>query len=70
VLREPVRSSVLASVGYDPDHRILEIEFLSGAVYRYSNVEPLLHVRLMQAPSKGRFFDAAIRDAKPFEQVS
>ncbi|UPG88211.1 KTSC domain-containing protein [Luteibacter aegosomaticola] len=70
MLRESVQSSVLASVGYDPDHQILEIEFLSGTVYRYWHVEPLLHVRLMQASSKGRFFDAVIRDARPFKQVS
>ncbi|QWT22037.1 KTSC domain-containing protein [Bacillus sp. NP157] len=67
--REPVDSSVLASVGYDPDCHILEIEFRSGSVYAYDDVTPGLHLRLMTAPSIGSFFDAEIRDIKPFRRV-
>lgn len=30
--RQYVSSSNIASIGYDPDNQVLEIEFLSGAV--------------------------------------
>src|SRR2546425_1020108 len=37
--RQPVTSSVIASVGYKPDTMMLEIEFRStGFVYRYVDV--------------------------------
>ena len=68
--RESVRSDALRSVGYDPDRRILEVEFGSGAVYRYFDVPPELHAGLMTAASHGEFFAMSIRDAGfEFEQV-
>lgn len=60
--RQPVQSTVLASVGYHPAKRLLEIEFHSGAIYRYRNVPGEIHRRLLAAESKGHFFGAAIRD--------
>jgi len=60
--RESVESQALVSVGYDPDRRVLEIEFEGGAVYRYHDVPPELHAGLMAAPSRGEFFAAHIRN--------
>jgi len=68
--RETVKSEVLRSVGYDPDGRTLEIEFASGAVYRYFDVPEDLYLDLMTAPSHGEFFGRRIRDAGfDYEQV-
>ncbi|KJV34733.1 KTSC domain-containing protein [Luteibacter yeojuensis] len=67
--REKVESSVIAAVGYDADLKVLELKFTSGACYRYTQVDELLHARLMTAPSLGRFFDREIRDLKPSEQI-
>lgn len=61
--REPVESEALRSVGYDPDARILEIEFANGEVYRYHDVPIDLHLELMQASSHGEYFAHRIRDA-------
>lgn len=61
--REPVSSEALLSVGYDPDRRILEVEFAGGAVYRYFDVPHELHAGLMTSPSKGEFFASHLRDA-------
>jgi len=36
--RKAVRSTNVASVGYDPKSKVLEIEFKSGGVYQYANV--------------------------------
>jgi hypothetical protein len=61
MLRVPVISSNLKSVGYDPKSQTLEIEFLSRDVWRYSNVPPEIHAALMNAPSKGTYFSAHIK---------
>ena len=60
--RATVRSSVIASVGYSPEERILEIEFHSGRLYQYFGVPPVQHAQLMAAESIGRYFNTSIRD--------
>ena len=67
--RQPLDSTVLASAGYDAKARVLEIEFHSGAIYRYLEVPVEIFRRLLAAESKGRFFGAAIRDKFRSERV-
>lgn len=62
-------SSNLASVGYDASRKILEIEFKSGSVYRYSPTSESIYRNLMAAPSNGRYFHAAIRNRIPYKRV-
>ncbi|WP_029591581.1 KTSC domain-containing protein [Franconibacter pulveris] len=69
MLREKVVSSSLDSVGYDMDNRVLEIAFRNGTVYHYLNVPQQTWAQLMRAPSKGRYFDRAIRERYPFRRV-
>lgn len=59
--RIPVVSSNLATIGYDAEHRLLEVEFKNGAVWRYADVPPEEHEALMTAPSVGRYFAANIK---------
>lgn len=67
--REPVESSTIRSIGYDPGLAVLEVEFHSGDVYRYHVVPASVHRRLMDADSKGRFFSAHVRAVYPTERV-
>ena len=67
--REPVSSSTIAAIGYDEEREILEVEFVSGALYRYLGVPDEVFDALWAAPSKGKFFNEHIRDAYPWEQV-
>lgn len=67
--RIPVSSSSLRSVGYDADSWLLEVEFRSGAVYRYRGVPDWAVERLMAARSKGRHFEQRIRDRYPYERL-
>lgn len=60
--RTKVRSSNLASVGYDKENQILEIEFQSRDIYQYSGVPEEIYQQLMRASSKGQFFISRIRD--------
>jgi hypothetical protein len=62
MMRVPVRSSTLVSVGYDTERQTLEIEFQRRTVYQYFDVPKFLHDELMTATSKGRFFDQKIRE--------
>lgn len=56
-----VSSSNLASVGYDADQRVLEIEFLNHSVYQYYAVPESLYRGLMNASSHGSYFDSYIK---------
>lgn len=67
--REPVKSSNLKSVGYDHDRRLLEIEFINGAVYEYKGVPSEIYVQFMEAYSLGSFFHEFIRDKYPCNRV-
>jgi hypothetical protein len=69
IKRQPLDSTVLASAGYDAKIRVLEIEFHSGAIYRYLEVPGGIFRRLLAAESKGRFFGANIRDKFRSERV-
>lgn len=64
-----MQSSAIASVGYDADHAVLEIEFTSGDVYQYYAVPPSAHRALVEADSLGRHFLAHIRDVYPSSPV-
>lgn len=67
--RQPVSSSNIASIGYDDSTELLEIEFLSGAVYEYRNVPSVLYEELMNAASHGSFFNREIRMIYPYEKI-
>ena len=67
--RVPVSSSNLSSAGYDPESKVLEVQFKSGSVYQYMNVPELVHQGLMSAPSKGRYLDRLVKGAYRFRRV-
>ena len=67
--RQHVRSSNISSVGYEIEAQILELEFHSGGVYRYSGVPESIYRALMGAASKGSYFHQNIRERYPFVRV-
>ena len=69
MLRQSVASTNLQSVGYDEGTQTLEVQFVNGRVYQYCGVPEDMHTQLMQAPSKGQFFNAYIRNSYPFSRV-
>lgn len=69
MMRDPVASTNIRSLGYDNASETLEVEFFSGSVYQYYNVTEVLHEQLMAAASKGQFFNAYIKNAYPFSRV-
>lgn len=68
--RQYVQSSNIASVGYDSQAAILEIEFNGGSVYQYYGVPVAIYQGLMSAASHGKFFHACVRDAYRYVRIS
>jgi len=66
--RQSVDSSLIRSVGYDPAGSILEVEFVEPRrIYTFYDVPYSVYVELMEAPSKGHYFNEFIRDDYPYE---
>jgi KTSC domain-containing protein len=68
--RKPVSSSMIASVGYAAKKRVLEVEFLSGRIYQYLDVDRETHDALLKAPSLGTYFNAHIKDEYAFVRLA
>jgi hypothetical protein len=66
--RLPIESSNIKAIGYDPQNRIMEVEFgkdveagyWHNRLYHYFEVPPEMHQALLDAPSKGEFLYANI----------
>ena len=67
--RIEVTSASLASVGYDPRSRTLEVEFQSGAVYHYHGVPYAVARGLATAQSVGGYFSRRVRGAYGYARV-
>lgn len=60
--RIPVASANIASVGYDADKKMLEIEFHDGRIYQYIDVPEAVYQELISSPSIGSYFFHNIRN--------
>jgi KTSC domain-containing protein len=69
ISRQRVHSRALAAVGYSQRLHALEVEFISGAIYRYSNVPPQIYRDLLGAASKAQFYDTNVRGHFPSVHV-
>jgi len=67
--RQPVKSVILRSVGYDDSTKILEIEFHSGLVYHYLGVPLKVYTDLMRSGEVGKFFSEKVRTQFRTKQV-
>jgi len=63
-------STVIRRFEHDPRAGALDIEFVSGRRYRYAGVPAEVAAAFRDAFSKGRFFNARIRDAYPCEELT
>jgi lysyl-tRNA synthetase class 2 len=62
-------STVIRRFAYDEQAQALEVTFVTGRRYRYRAVPPELVRAFREASSKGRFFNARIRDRFRFEEL-
>lgn len=64
-----VQSQAIRDIAYDPSHEALRITFVDGDAYLYVGVPGQVHRSFVDAPSKGRFFAAEIRDRYPYNKL-
>ena len=69
VMRMSVVSSLLSSIGYSVDST-LELEFRSGAIYRYFAVPHAVFDGLIVAESKGAYFNRYVRNRFPYQRLA
>ena len=62
-------STVIRRFDYDSGEQALDIIFTTGRIYRYRDVPPEVVERFRAAFSKGRFFNARIRDGYEFTEL-
>ncbi len=70
MLRHPVLSDDIKSIGYDATSKLLEIEFHAGGIYQYNSVPSIIYSSLMSSVSKGSYFSANIRGKYSFTKLS
>jgi len=68
--RQPVRSSNIKSVGYDPATQTMEVEFVSGGVHQYAGVPAAKHEAMLKAPSIGKYFHREVRRSHKSKPVA
>jgi len=61
VEREPVKSRILRSMGYDPSTKILEIEFQNNLIYQFFDVPPKVWTDLTRSTEIGKYFTDKVR---------
>ena len=65
-----VQSGNIDQWGYDPEIQDLQILFVSGGLYLYHNVPTDVAEGLREAPSKGQYFAAYVKNRYPFERLA
>jgi len=69
MIRTPVSSSNVASIGYDSVTMTLEIEFTKGTVYQYFDVPEAEYQSLISAESVGKYLNYNIKNNYRFAQI-
>lgn len=64
-----VKSSMMTAIDYDDDRRELDITFVGGKTYRYFEVPSDIYDGLLDAESKGAFFNEHIKDRFEYREV-
>jgi lysyl-tRNA synthetase class 2 len=63
-------STAIRRFAYHPESRALDVTFVTGRRYRYFGVAGEVARGFREASSKGRFFNARIRDRFHFEELA
>jgi len=66
----PVKSSRIASVGYDSRSSTLEVRFHNRSIYQYQGVPERIFRVFLTVVSKGRFYDGVIKGKYPEKKIA
>jgi len=67
MLKTQVESSFIQTVGYEPEKKLLQIEFKGGSTYSYSNVCRDVYIAIIFAKSIGKAFHSLIKGNMAFD---
>jgi hypothetical protein len=62
-------SSSVRRIAYSKETQTLEVEFLTGAIYRYSGFPESMWLEITNAPSVGSFIHAQVKGKYPYVRV-
>ena len=62
-------STAIRHVSYDSAKAELIVTFVTGRRYLYANVPPEIFTAFGEAPSKGAYFNAVIRDTFAYREL-
>jgi lysyl-tRNA synthetase, class II len=62
-------STAIKGFDYDSEKKILKIDFTNGSIYLYRDVPESIYKNLKNAPSKGQYFNAEIKDKFGFDRI-
>jgi hypothetical protein len=65
-----VESSTLATIAYDRNRELWQLEFNSHALYQYCGVPATVHEALLCASCMGSYFNQAIWGKFPYSRLS
>lgn len=68
--RYAVESTTLDCISYAAERSMLEVQFQDGALYRFFAVPATCFQELLRSESKGRYFNANIRNRFRFQRVA
>lgn len=66
----PVKSSRIASLGYDKRSSTLEVRFHNRCIYQYLGVPERIFNVFLTVVSKGRFYDGVIKEKYPERKIA
>ena len=64
-----VDSSMVKSIGYDGDNRMLFMRFNNDTLFRYKNVPYSEYDRLINAVSVGTYFNSKIKNVYEYDRL-
>jgi hypothetical protein len=64
-----VDSAILAAIAYDAPSELLQLAFRDRTIYQYFNVPADVYEGFLRAPSKGSYFNHAIRGKFPYALI-
>ncbi len=68
--RTRFESRAVSSAGYDLETRVLEVEFSSGRIYRFSEVPESVWEWLVRVPNKGAYVARNLTGKYAFEDLT
>ncbi len=67
--RVNLQSTSLNGAAYQDQSAVLDLEFRTGAIYRYLGVPAQVYKELLRAESKGRYFNQHIRNRFGYAKI-